>query len=113
MLDDGRRFRVEEVMARLPGPHRERMVLAFERGTLEVQLYAPRVSDPQTPHVRDELYVVVSGSGQFVNGPVRHPFGAGDVLFVPAGIVHQFESFTDDLVTWVIFYGPEGGESPA
>jgi len=34
----------------------------------------------------------------------------GDLLFVPAGIVHRFEDFTDDFATWVMFYGPEGGE---
>jgi mannose-6-phosphate isomerase-like protein (cupin superfamily) len=55
--------------------------------------------------------VVVIGSGQFANGPMRHPFGPGDVLFVPAGVKHHFESFTDDLAAWVIFYGPEGGEA--
>jgi mannose-6-phosphate isomerase-like protein (cupin superfamily) len=55
--------------------------------------------------------VVVSGSGQFVNGPERHEFGSGDVLFVPAGVEHRFEDFTDDLVVWVVFYGQEGGEA--
>lgn len=34
----------------------------------------------------------------------------GDVLFAPAGIEHRFENFSDDFVTWVIFYGPVGGE---
>jgi hypothetical protein len=29
---------------------------------------------------------------------------------VPAGVVHRFEEFTEDLVVWVVFYGPEGGE---
>ena len=33
------------------------------------------------------------------------------VLFVPAHEEHRFESFTDDLVVWVMFYGPEGGEA--
>jgi hypothetical protein len=33
------------------------------------------------------------------------------VLFVPAGHEHRFEDFTPDFATWVIFYGPDGGES--
>jgi mannose-6-phosphate isomerase-like protein (cupin superfamily) len=45
-----------------------------------------------------------------VNGEERYPFGAGDVLFVPAGMPHRFEDFSDDLAVWVIFYGPKGGE---
>ena len=44
------------------------------------------------------------------DGEERHPFNAGDLLFVPAGVVHRFEDFSDDFSTWVIFYGPEGGE---
>lgn len=101
---------VEAGLTRLPGPQAERYVELFRHGTLAVELYAPRGRDPQTPHSRDEVYVVVRGSGQFVNGGVRHPFGPGDLLFVPAGAAHRFEAFSDDLVVWVLFYGPEGGE---
>jgi mannose-6-phosphate isomerase-like protein (cupin superfamily) len=53
---------------------------------------------------------VISGSGAFVNGDARHPFGPGDVLFVPAGVEHRFEDFSADFQAWVIFYGPDGGE---
>jgi hypothetical protein len=34
------------------------------------------------------------------------------MLFVPAGIEHRFYDFSDDFCTWVMFYGPEGGELP-
>jgi mannose-6-phosphate isomerase-like protein (cupin superfamily) len=98
-------------LAKLPGGNGERFVELFGHGTLSVELYAPRGSDPQQPHSRDEVYVVVQGRGRFLNGGVRHPFGPGDVLFVPAGMVHRFEEFSDDLAVWVFFYGPEGGEA--
>jgi len=104
------RFTVPEALAKLPGPKGERWAVVFEHGTLDVEIYAPRGSDPQGPHTRDEVYVVVSGSGEFVNGQTRERFGPGDLLFVPAGVVHRFEKFTDDLRVWVVFYGPEGGE---
>lgn len=81
-------------------------------GTMLVEHYAPRGRDTQTSHTRDELYVVIAGNGTFVNGDERHPFGPGDVIFVPAGVVHRFEDFGDDFATWVVFYGPEGGERP-
>jgi hypothetical protein len=32
------------------------------------------------------------------------------LLFAAAGATHCFENFSDDLVVWVLFYGPEGGE---
>jgi mannose-6-phosphate isomerase-like protein (cupin superfamily) len=88
-------------------------VILFRHGTLTVGLYAPRVEDPQLPHSRDEVYMVLRGRGTFVNGDTRRPFIPGDVLFVPARQKHRFEHFTDDFATWVMFYGPEGGETPA
>ena len=102
---------VAEGLSRLPGPNGERFVELFRHGTLSVELYAPRGTDPQDPHTRDEAYAVVRGSGWFRSGSDRHRFGPGDVLFVPAGVVHRFEEFTDDMMVWVFFYGPEGGEA--
>ena len=106
-----RKATIEESLALLPGPKGERFVAVLEHGSLVVELYAPRGVDGQTPHTRDEVYIVMRGSGQFVNGRTREPFSEGDLLFVPAGIEHRFEEFTDDLTVWVIFYGPEGGEA--
>jgi mannose-6-phosphate isomerase-like protein (cupin superfamily) len=97
-------------IGKLPTPDGKPFVLAYEHGTLSVELYAPRGLDTQTPHRRDEVYVVVRGEGWFVNGPARHRFGPGDLLFVPAGVEHRFEDFTDDVAVWVVFFGPEGGE---
>ncbi|MDR6841882.1 cupin domain-containing protein [Pseudoxanthomonas sacheonensis] len=79
-------------------------------GSLSVEMYRPIGQDTQTPHTRDEVYVVVSGVGEFVNDGQRKPFEPGELLFVPAGVEHRFENFSDDFATWVIFYGPEGGE---
>jgi mannose-6-phosphate isomerase-like protein (cupin superfamily) len=98
-------------LARLPGPKGERFAGVLQHCSLSVEIYAPRGSDPQSPHTRDEAYVVVQGSGEFINGSSRDRFGPGDVLFVPAGIEHRFLKFSDDLVVWVIFFGPEGGEA--
>ena len=106
------RLTASELLAMLPGPKGERSVSGFRHGTLEVKLYAPRGHDPQTPHRLDEVYVVISGTGEFVHGDRRDRFEPGDLLFVPAGVVHRFEDFTDDLMVWVMFYGPDGGEEP-
>jgi hypothetical protein len=81
----------------------------FERGDVSVELYAPRGSDMQSPHTRDELYIVASGSGTFRRADQVCEFNVGDLLFVPAHMDHRFETFSDDFRTWVIFFGPEGG----
>ena len=102
---------VAAAIAQLPGSKGERFVELFRHGSLSVELYAPRGVDQQAPHTRDEVYAVIEGSGWFRNGSDRHRFGPGDVLFVPAGVVHRFEEFSDDMMVWVFFYGPEGGEA--
>ena len=111
-------IRPADALARLPGPPNElwpagaRSVSMFRHGTLEAELYAPQGNDPQQPHTRDEVYVVISGHGQFDNGGEVQRFEAGDMLFVPAGRAHRFTAFSEDFSTWVLFYGPQGGEQP-
>lgn len=85
-------------------------VTLFEHGTLAVEFYRPVGVDKQKPHNRDEVYVVVSGSGFYRCGAERRAFSPGEVLFAPAGVEHRFEDFSEDFTTWVFFYGPEGGE---
>jgi mannose-6-phosphate isomerase-like protein (cupin superfamily) len=104
---------LQEALSRLPGPDGQRFAELYKHGTLSVEIYAPRGSDPQQPHTRDEAYIVVTGSGDFVLADQRVMFGPGDFLFAPAGAPHRFENFTGDLTVWVIFYGPEGGEAPS
>ena len=85
----------------------------IRHGSMRIGVYAPRGRDPQQPHAQDELYIVIRGTGSFVKGEERRPFRPGDAIFVEAGIPHRFEDFSDDFETWVIFYGPEGGEGRA
>jgi len=94
-----------DLLSKLPLP----FSVLFERGDVSIELYAPRGSDTQSPHTRDELYIIASGSGTFRRADYVIEFNTGDLLFVPAHVDHRFESFSDDFRTWVIFFGPEGG----
>lgn len=82
----------------------------FTHGTLSIEIYKPIEQDHQQPHTRDEVYIVIAGTGKFLHGETITNFSAGDFIFVPAGIEHRFLDFSPDFSTWVIFYGPEGGE---
>jgi mannose-6-phosphate isomerase-like protein (cupin superfamily) len=82
----------------------------FNHGTLAVEIYKPAETDQQQPHSRDEVYIIISGTGEFINGDGHCSFAPGDFLFVPSGVEHKFEKFSSDFATWVLFYGPEGGE---
>jgi mannose-6-phosphate isomerase-like protein (cupin superfamily) len=110
------RTRSADLMEHLPGPRTskwpdgERFIEAFRHGTLTVEIYAPVGRDPQTPHDRDEVYFVIAGTGEFVVAGERSRAAPGDALFVAANVEHRFENFTADFATWVVFYGPQGGE---
>lgn len=103
------RLTVQKALERLKKQEQQFTVL-FKHGTLEVEFYAPKGKDDQTPHTKDEVYVIAKGKGTFFQGGDTKPFEEGDVLFVPAGEEHRFENFSDDFATWVFFFGPEGGE---
>lgn len=79
-------------------------------GSMRVEVFAPKGADLQQPHTQDELYFIHSGTGQIVINEQRFDAIAGDAFFVAAGVVHRFENFSNDFVTWVVFYGPQGGE---
>ena len=83
----------------------------LEHGSMQLGYYKPDGHDPQQPHAQDEIYIVQSGTGVFIEGGIRKPFEAGEALFVPAGTAHRFEDFSDDFAAWVVFYGPDGGET--
>jgi mannose-6-phosphate isomerase-like protein (cupin superfamily) len=79
-------------------------------GTMSVEIFAPKGEDLQQPHKQDELYFIQRGTGRIdINGQ-KFDAAAGDAFFVAAVVAHRFENFSDDFVTWVVFYGPEGGE---
>jgi mannose-6-phosphate isomerase-like protein (cupin superfamily) len=105
------RFTVDQALEQVAKSDDRLYGVLLEHGTLELGYYKPDVVDNQNPHDRDEIYIVMSGSGYFVVEQERRSFGRGDALFVPAYVMHRFEDFTDDFAAWVIFYGPVGGES--
>ncbi len=110
IADSSVAIRVADALAAVPESAQVRFTKLFERGTLAVEVYAPRETDSQTPHSRDEIYVIISGGGEFVSEGKSRRVAPHDFIFVAAGIEHRFENFSDDFATWVFFYGAEGGE---
>ncbi|MGB8326353.1 MAG: cupin domain-containing protein [Steroidobacteraceae bacterium] len=110
------RISLKEAQAKLPFPATKEWpegvwhTLGFGHGSMTVELFTPRDRDYQISHQQDELYIVLKGSGVLLVEGVRHPFEAGDALFVAANQVHRFEKFSQDLVTWAVFWGPRDGD---
>jgi mannose-6-phosphate isomerase-like protein (cupin superfamily) len=109
-FSSARQIKLVDARKAIPTQDGKPFALLFEHGSLQVEVFSPKKVDTQKPHSRDELYVVVSGTGWFFVEGQRLRFSAGDALFVAANEVHRFEDFSDDFLVWVVFYGPEGGE---
>ena len=107
---------LEQALKRLPAgasakyPQGETFVTMMAGGTMSVEVYAPVGTDLQEPHRQDELYFIARGHATLRIGDQRFDAAVGDAFFVAAGVEHRFEVFSDDFVTWVVFYGPPGGE---
>ena len=107
---------ITQALKRLPAaptaiyPNGAPFVTMMAGGTMSVEVFAPKGTDLQQPHAQDELYFIHAGSGQIIINGQRFEAASGDAFFVAAGVEHRFENFGDDFVTWVVFYGPSGGE---
>jgi mannose-6-phosphate isomerase-like protein (cupin superfamily) len=112
------RISLQDMLVKLPLPATAKWpqgvwdAEALAHGSMSLIVFAPVGTDYQTAHGQDELYIVHRGYGVLMVEEERFPFVAGDVLFVPAKALHRFVEFSDDFVTWAVFWGPEGGESP-
>ena len=106
------KFDARTLLTSLPGPvtarwpEGERFVEAFSRAGLSLELYAPGGHDPQQPHAQDELYFIVSGTAVLSMGDARHDCAPGDAFFVPAGMPHRFDPFSEGFSAWAVFWGP-------
>jgi oxalate decarboxylase/phosphoglucose isomerase-like protein (cupin superfamily) len=110
------KFRASDLRRRIPGPvslkwlQGEPFAVALRHGSMTLELYAPGATDAQVPHTQDELYFIHRGSAVLVLRDEHLLCHAGDALFVPAGAPHRFQNMTGDFETWVVLYGPAGGE---
>ena len=77
----------------------------IQEAGFDVGFYRPIRFDKQTPHARDEIYIIAEGTGTFRCGDEKTRFSPGDLFFVPAGVEHSFEKISYDFATWVIFLG--------
>lgn len=101
---------IEEAIKQLSTETSRKFTVMLQHGSMQIEYFAPEKVDTQTPHKQDELYIIVSGHSQFYRNGEIVECKTGDVLFVPAGMDHRFINFSNDFATWVIFYGPNGGE---
>jgi mannose-6-phosphate isomerase-like protein (cupin superfamily) len=103
-------FSIADAVKQLQKETDKKFTVLMQHGCMQIEYFAPDKIDTQTPHTQDEIYVITSGTSNFYRDGETISCKTGDVIFVPAGMEHRFVNFSDDFATWVIFYGPQGGE---
>jgi mannose-6-phosphate isomerase-like protein (cupin superfamily) len=78
--------------------------VVHESPGLELGVYALVAPEPdrQQPHVDDEVYVVLRGTGVLDVEGEQVALREGNAVFVPAGAEHRFSAY-EQLVVLVIF----------
>jgi len=54
--------------------------------------------DIQQPHVSDEIYYVISGSGTIDIDGIRNEVSPGKIIYIPKRIRHSFHAISNELV---------------
>ena len=54
--------------------------------------------DTQQPHVSDEIYYVISGSGTIEIDGIRNEVNPGKIIYIPKRIRNSFHAISNELV---------------
>lgn len=79
-------------------------VEVFSKGNFTLEFFAPGRKDYQTPHDKDEFYIIVSGHADLVKDDEIIRCRPGDAIFVAMLERHRFENISPDFATWVVFF---------
>ena len=69
-------------------------------------------TDPQSPHMEDEVYYVISGKARIKIGNEDRNVEAGSIMYVPKNMEHRFHSIDEELRVLVFFAPAEYENRP-
>jgi len=57
---------------------------------------------------QEEVYFVVTGTGEMCLGDEKMTLTAGQAVYIPIGVFHQLTNIGDDILNFIYCYGPAG-----
>jgi mannose-6-phosphate isomerase-like protein (cupin superfamily) len=57
---------------------------------------------------QEEVYFVVSGTGEMCLGDEVRELSSGQAVYIPSGVYHQLSNKGDEPLTFIYVYGPAG-----
>jgi mannose-6-phosphate isomerase-like protein (cupin superfamily) len=107
----GKVFRLEEVEAERQGTGRPWLeFLTVPDLSLGLYALAAGEEDLQTPHLEDEVYLVVKGKAVVVIAGEKTPVEPGSIIYVVKGVEHKFEDLEGDLEVLALFAVGKGSK---
>ena len=79
--------------------------LASDKLSVGMAIWPRGSTDGQRPHLEDEVYYVISGRGVIRVAGENRPVKPGSLVFVAAGVEHNFHSIEEDLRV-LVFWAP-------
>ena len=99
-------FQIREVLKpHETGRHEYQEFFRSERLSLAIAIWPAGSKDEQQPHTEDEVYYVVEGSARITVANEQQDVRPGSVVFVAAGVEHNFEQIEQDLKV-LVFWAP-------
>jgi hypothetical protein len=81
---------IEPAIAKLKNVTNKIFTKLFQNGSMHNEYFAPQTADIKSPRHQDEIYVFASVTSSFNRNGEIIQCKSGNVLFVPAGMVHSY-----------------------
>jgi mannose-6-phosphate isomerase-like protein (cupin superfamily) len=103
--EDGSIISLEKVIADLDATTNEYFLNIFKSKGLEVGILRLRKgeTDTQEPHLVEEVYFVIEGTGYIEIEDKMKPVNPADFIFIPANVHHRFVVGNKDLIVLYFF----------
>ena len=91
----------------------EKYLEFFKGDNVSLGIYSLLIGeeDQQQPHTEDEVYYVLSGHAKMKVADIDRNVKPGSIVFVGAGIEHNFHDITENLMVMVVFSPPQGSQA--
>jgi mannose-6-phosphate isomerase-like protein (cupin superfamily) len=102
----GRRYPARRLTQNLVGGLSPIQAESFALGMVTLDPRGGQV--PWHNQEQEEVYFVVSGSGEMCLGEERQAVSGGEAVFIPPGVFHQLTNTGETPMTMIYCYGPAG-----
>jgi len=101
-MSNSKIFDIEIFLSNLPKSRY--FIDVMNTSTMEVGLINLKKDqeDTQQPHVSDEIYYVISGSGTIEIDGIKNEVNPGKIIYIPKRICHSFHAISNELVVLYI-----------